>query len=137
MLSRFLFGFLACSQPVNLNARRPSQFQKRDIKNARNPQGGHQGFTVPMCTGPTNWPPVHMIKPTEAREITPYRFVHRLGRNAPFGAARNGPPSQSPHVALDHMKFGTFSAPFHGIICNNGRHQQWEPGKFSGGARLR
>jgi hypothetical protein len=36
------------------------------------------------------------------------------------------------HVAgftLDDTKAGTFSTPYHGMICKNGP-QHWEPGKF-------
>jgi hypothetical protein len=36
------------------------------------------------------------------------------------------------HVAgftLDDTKAGTFSTPYHGMICKNGL-QHWEPGKF-------
>jgi hypothetical protein len=37
------------------------------------------------------------------------------------------------HVAgftLSHTKPGTFSVPYHGMLCKNGP-QSWEPGKFS------
>jgi hypothetical protein len=34
--------------------------------------------------------------------------------------------------ATDHMKRGTFSVPYHGMICKNGP-QHWEPGKFARG----
>jgi hypothetical protein len=29
--------------------------------------------------------------------------------------------------AFDHTKPGTFSAPYHGLICASGKPQQWEP----------
>ena len=29
--------------------------------------------------------------------------------------------------AFDHTKLGTFSAPYHGLICASGKPQQWEP----------
>jgi hypothetical protein len=39
--------------------------------------GGNRGLAeAPLCRKGRYAPPVHMIKLTEAREITPYKWVH-------------------------------------------------------------